>query len=379
MPGTVFDQPLTVQQKLEASDWLWQMQNRARTMEDIFRLRPELLGTPLEMEIRNRAQAFASASKAFRFAVTPYYLSLASAQHLCPVWQQILPDEREASDALFSDPDPLSEEKHMPVPGLTHRYPDRALWYLSHNCAVYCRFCMRKRKVSRSESAPGLNQRKGAIEYIRNHPEIQEVILSGGDPLSQSDEIIAWCLEQLRDISHIASLRIHTRMPVTCPQRITGSFCDMLESHGPITVITHFNHPDEISARAIEALKKIRKSGSLILNQSVLLKGINDDPEIQKALNLNLLRVGVKPYYIHQCDEVQGVSHFRVNLARGIEIQKAIRGRIPGPALPLYVIDLPGGGGKVPVDSSYFKGSSFQSPEFENFAGKTFYPVGDDF
>lgn len=346
-------------------------------MEDLFQLRPELRGGALEVEIRSRSEAFRAAAEQFRFAVTPYYLSLASDKELCGIWKQILPDLRESRDELFHRPDPLAEEEHMPVPGLTHRYPDRALWYLSHNCAVYCRFCMRKRKVSRGESTPGEQDRQRALDYIRSHPEIHEVILSGGDPLSQSDEVLGYCLEQLRSIEHLASLRIHTRMPVTCPQRITSEFCSALEKWGPITVITHFNHPAELSPLALDAAERLRKTGCILLNQSVLLAGVNDSVEVQKSLNLGLLKAGIKPYYLHQCDEVQGVSHFRVNLEEGLNLAKAIRGRIPGPAIPQYVIDLPGGGGKVPVDSSYFLNRDFHRPVFENYAGLRFYPVGD--
>ncbi len=377
MPGTVFDQPLTVQQKLETNGWQWQMQNRARSMEDLFKLRPELLGSKVEPLIRARAEAFQSASAAFRFSVTPYYLSLASSESLCPIWMQVLPDEREASDSLFDQPDPLAEEAHMPVPGLTHRYPDRVLWYLSHNCAVYCRFCMRKRKVSREESSPTAAARKAALDYIRSHSDIQEVILSGGDPLSQSDRVLENCLKQLKEIQHLVSLRIHTRMPVTCPQRITAEFCDMLESVAPVTLVTHFNHPNELSDVAREALTRLRKTGNLILNQSVLLKGVNDSVEAQKELNLGLYGAGIKPYYLHQCDEVNGVSHFRVNMEEGVRIQKELRGRIPGPALPQYVIDLPGGGGKVPVDSSYLVEGGYPDPVFENYRGDLFFPRGD--
>ena len=370
MPGTVFDKPPTVQQKLKASDWQWQLQNRAKTLEQLFALRPDLLGGPLEKEIRGRQKALDGTAHQFRFSVTPYYLSLASRTELDPIWRQILPDEAELSDHRFTQPDPLAEESHMPVPGLTHRYPDRVLWYLSHNCAVYCRFCMRKRKVSRSESAPTLHQRNAALEYIRSNRAISEVILSGGDPLSQSDEILYSILSELKRMDHLSSIRIHTRMPVTCPQRITASFARMLRRLEPITVVTHFNHAQECTEQSARAIRQIRRSGCLVLNQSVLLCGINDSVRAQRDLQHQLLRMGVKPYYLHQCDEVQGVSHFRVNLSRGMELQKELRGRNPGISLPLYVIDLPGGGGKVPVDSSYFVQKS--PPEFKNFEGHRF-------
>lgn len=266
----------------------------------------------------------------------------------------------------------------MPVPGLTHRYPDRVLWYISHNCAVYCRFCMRKRKVSRSDSAPSRENLSNALSYIHNHSEIQEVILSGGDPLSQSDAMIESILAELKSMEHLFSVRIHSRMPVTCPQRITDSLCEAFRKHGPITFITHFNHSSELTGEAKASLKRIKDSGTTVLNQSVLLAGINDTVDAQKDLLLSLVKAGAIPYYLHQCDEVKGVSHFRVDLRKGLEIQSELRGRIPGISIPEYVIDLPGGGGKVPVNSSYFVKRDFQKPVFENYEGRTFSVQGDN-
>lgn len=301
------------------------------------------------------AESFAAASSSgFRFEVTPYYLGLVDpADPSCPVAAQIFPRREELYDPLFPEPDPLAEETHMPVPGLTHRYPDRVLWYLSHNCAVYCRFCMRKRKVSRPESAPGADEFSDALTYISSTPGIKEVILSGGDPLSLSDDRLDFILSRLRDVPGLSSIRIHTRMPVTLPMRITHDLCEVLKKHYPITLVTHFNHVREITVEAAASVKRLRMSGVLVLNQSVLLKGVNDTAPDQENLLLGLLRAGVKPYYLHQCDEVKGVSHFRVPIQKGKEIIRALRGRNPGIALPRYVIDLPGGGGKIPLEPDY--------------------------
>lgn len=291
---------------------------------------------------------------AFRFAVTPYYLSLSEPDNPhCPILKQVLPSREEQTDALFTQPDPLAEESFMPVRGLTHRYPDRVLWYLSHNCAVYCRFCMRKRKVSQKDSAPNPAEVEAAMGYIEQTKAIKEVILSGGDPLSTSDAFLAKLLVRLRRIPHLVSIRLHTRMPVTLPQRFTARLLDTLAAAYPLTLVTHFNHASELSPEARQVVRELRMRGVLVLNQAVLLKSINDSVGLQTALHEELLRAGIKPYYLHQCDEVQGVSHFRVPIETGLAIMRQMRGRSPGIALPTYVVDLPGGGGKVPLQSEY--------------------------
>lgn len=344
--GTV---PLT-----DAVPWAWQLQHRARDIAGLERLRPGITRSVAFTSISN-AGAFAAAdSSGFRFEVTPYYLGLVDFDNpSCPIAAQIFPRTAEQNDRAFPDDDPLAEESHMPVPGLTHRYPDRVLWYLSHHCAVYCRFCMRKRKVSRPESAPDFQEFADALTYIETTPGIKEVILSGGDPLSLSDDRLDFILTRLKQVPSLSSVRIHTRMPVTLPMRITIEFAGMLRRHFPLTLVTHFNHPAEITSDAAAAVKRLRMNGVLVLNQSVLLNGVNDTVEIQEALLLGLLRIGAKPYYLHQCDEVRGVSHFRVQIRKGKEILRGLRGRNPGIAIPRYVIDLPGGGGKVPLEPDY--------------------------
>ena len=326
-------------------DWRWQWRNRITDPAVLLRSFP---GSPLLSDIDTNP------ALPFRFAVTPYYLSLADARNpRCPILGQVTPRLPESEDVLFPDPDPLAEERHTPVAGLTHRYPDRVLWYLSHNCAVYCRFCMRKRKVSRQESAQKADAHTRVLEYVAAHPGIKEVILSGGDPLSASDGFLERTLRALRTIPHLRSLRIHTRMPVTLPQRFTGRLLCILEAAYPLTLVTHFNHSVEITAQSREVIRALRMRGVLVLNQAVLLRGINDSLADQESLHLDLISAGIKPYYLHQCDEVQGVSHFRTPLETGLRIMKGLRGRNPGIALPTYVIDLPGGGGKIPAESAH--------------------------
>jgi lysine 2,3-aminomutase len=309
----------------------------------------------------------------FRFAVTDSYLRRARLDDpRCAILGQVLPDLAELDDPVFELDDPLAEETHMPVPGLTHRYPDRVLWYLSHNCAVYCRFCMRKRKVSKAGSAPDDDEITQALDYIRRHKELHEVILSGGDPLSLSDASLDRILGALKGIDHIVSVRIHSRMPVTLPSRITEELIQVLRRHSPLTLVMHFNHAQELGQDSQQAIEGLRSAGILLLNQSVLLKGINDTVEDLRELFLTLIKHGVKPYYLHQCDEVRGVSHFRVPIERGIELMKSLRGRIPGIALPVYVVDLSGGGGKVPADSSYFIRADAEGYVYRNYEGHTY-------
>ena len=305
----------------------------------------------------------------FRFAVSPYYLELVDwTDPACPILTQFLPSSLElAAEAPTNGKDrgssntntetlnwdPLAEEKHMPVRGLSHRYPDRVLWYLSHSCAVYCRFCMRKRKVSQAASAPTRSDWEMILDYVRQHTEIKEVILSGGDPLSLEDKHIAYILENLRPIKHLYSIRIHTRMPVSLPMRIDKALAELLGRFYPITIVTHFNHVKELSPQSKKAIRLLRMHGIDVLNQAVLLRGINDSLKAQEELNLNLVAAGVRPYYLHRCDEIPGLDHFRVPVAKGISILRELRGRNPGISLPRYVVDLPGGGGKVPLEPSY--------------------------
>lgn len=321
------------------SDWHWQQQNRLRKIEDFDGV--------LELSAEER-HAFAAATDEFRVAVTPHYAALMDRTAPdCPIRLQALPHPGELSPQPFELVDPLAEEAHMPVPGLTHRYPDRALLYVSHNCPVYCRHCTRKRKVSDPRSATSVGQLSTAIDYIQRTPAIRDVIISGGDPLSLSDERLASILAALRAIDHVEVIRLGTRNPVTLPQRITDELCEVLRAHGPIYVHTHFNHPKELGADAESALRRLLAAGCVLGNQMVLLRRVNDDAETVLALNRRLLRVGCRPYYMLQCDMAEGISHFRTPLSVGIDILRQLRGRIGGMGIPDFVVDLPGGGGKV--------------------------------
>ncbi len=268
--------------------------------------------------------------------------------------------------------DPLGEEKDMPVPGITHRYPDRVLFYTTHNCAMYCRHCTRKRKVSDPSSATQKTQLEQGLDYIRNHPEIRDVVISGGDPLSNSDERLDHIMTELRKMDHIEVFRLGTRNMVTLPQRINDDFIQMIRKHQPVYVHTHFNHPKECTSEAFEACARLADAGCAINNQMVLLKGINDDPETVKELNHKLLMMRVRPYYIFQCDLAQGISHFRTPVQTGLDIIEKLRGWTSGMAVPHYVVDGPGGGGKIPLIPEYVKERKGNKIVLRNYKNKEF-------
>lgn len=354
----------------EEHEWKRAIRQRLRSIGDIPSVLPGIESGIWGEPFRQALEQERSLSRRFAFAVTRYYLELARPDDpLCPILRQILPDVREIQDQVFPSDDPLAEESHSPVPGLTHRYSDRALWYLTHDCAAHCRFCQRRRKVARPGSGPGRAERRMALDYIKNHKEIREVILSGGDPFTLNDDVLDEILSGLRAIGHVG-LRIHTRMPVTLPSRITDGLVGVLSRHEPITIVTHFNHVREMTPPATQALRRLRRAGCLLLNQSVLLRGVNDTAAALEDLFVGLLGQGVKPYYLHQCDEVHGVSHFRVHLDEGMELMRRLRSRISGPALPTYVVDLPGGAGKVPVDSGYLLERDADRFVYENGEGR---------
>lgn len=346
-------------------DWKWQLQNRIKDLEE--------LNKYIHLSEEEKS-IFKNCNEFFSFACVPYYLSLISANDPnCPIRKQIIPQKFELIRAYFEVHDPLGEESNMPVKGVTHRYPDRALWYLSHSCAMYCRFCTRKRKVGKSADTPRSEDWDEAIAYFETHKEIKEVILSGGDPLSLSDNMLDYLLSKLKSIFHINHIRIHTRFPVTLPFRITKSLCKILSRHFPIFIVTHFNHPNEITKESTEAIKLlICKGNAILLNQSVLLSGINDNSEILSTLNYKLVSIGIKPYYLHQCDEVFGSSGFKVPIERGMEIMKELRGYHSGITIPSYVIDLTQGGGKVPLPTDYLEKEEVDSYTFRNYKGDRF-------
>jgi len=352
----------------EWNDWHWQQRNRLRTLED-FEAVAEL--TPGER------RGLAEGDSEFRAAATPYYASLMDAEDpACPVRRQALPTDDEFRVEPFEMEDPLAEDAHMPVPGLTHRYPDRALLYVTHNCPVYCRHCTRKRKVSDPQTAASRDQVREALAYIESTDAIRDVLLSGGDPLTLSDERLDAILGRLRAVDHLEVLRIGTRNPVTLPQRVTNALTAVLREYRPIYLNTHFNHPKEVTPEAERALRRLLDAGCVLGNQMVLMRGINDDPETVIRLNRELLECGCRPYYILQCDMAEGITHFRTSLERGLEIMDHLRGRIAGMGVPDFVVDLPGGGGKVELvpDSIERRESDgdFDRVVFRNWAGERY-------
>ena len=291
-----------------------------------------------------------------------------------PFWTQYVPDpqENEIVDGMV---DSLDEDGDSPVPNLTHRYPDRVLFLVSPVCATYCRFCTRRRKVGDPEKIP-LNQFDGAFKYLREHTEVRDIILSGGDPFMLSDRRIEFFLKTLRSIPHLEIIRIHTRMPSHLPQRITQELCDIVRKYHPVYINVHFNHPDELTPEAIKALNLLADSGAPLGSQTVLLKDVNDDPAIMKELMQKLLKCRVKPYYIYQADVVAGGEHFRTSVEKGLEIIRALRGWTSGLAVPHFVIDAPGGGGKIPLLPEYVESLTDQEIVLRNYAGEVFrYPI----
>ncbi|MCS7230014.1 MAG: KamA family radical SAM protein [Candidatus Kryptonium sp.] len=282
--------------------------------------------------------------------INPYYLSLIRYKG-DPIWLQCFPDIEELADEGMPE-DPLDEDSMSPVPSITHRYPDRVLFLVTSQCSMYCRFCTRKRKVGDS-SKISMKFIHDGIEYIRNHPEVRDVILSGGDPLMLTDYMLEKIIRALREIPHVEIIRIGTKMPCVLPQRITENLCNMLKKYHPIYVNTHFNHPWEITPESKRACEMLADAGIPVGNQTVLLRGVNDDPYVMQDLMKKLLAIRVRPYYIYQADITRGANHFRTPIRVGIEIMDKLRGHISGLAVPYYVIDAPGGGGKIPILPQY--------------------------
>jgi len=310
--------------------------------------------------------------KAFKIQITPYYANLIKEKG-DPIYRQVVPDLAEL-DTNGGESDPLNEDNDSPVPSIVHRYPDRVLFLISHVCATYCRFCTRKRKVGDITKIHPAHIEAG-IEYIRNHTEVRDVILSGGDPLMLNDEKLESILQRLREIRHIDILRIGTRVPCVLPQRVTPELVQRIKKYHPVYMNVHFNHPDEITEEASRALNLLADAGIPLGNQTVLLKGVNDDPQIMKHLMQKLLKVRVRPYYIYQADFVQGTEHLRTRVEKGLEVIDAIRGWTSGLAVPQFVIDAPGGGGKIPLLPNYVISITDEQIIMRNYAGKVFvYP-----
>jgi len=286
----------------------------------------------------------------FQARINPYYLNLIRYPG-DPIWLQVVPDKVELDDFDALD-DPLMEEAMSPVPNITHRYPDRALFLVTSQCGIYCRFCTRKRKVGDSEkiSMKGL---ESAFNYLEDHTEIRDIILSGGDPLMLTDTMLEKILNRLRSIKHIEIIRLGTRMPVVLPQRITPNLCEMIKKYHPIYVNTHFNHPWEVTPESSTACEMLSNAGVPVGNQMVIMKDVNDNPAVVKELMQMLLKIRVRPYYMYMADETKGANHFRTSIETGLKIAEALRGHTSGLAVPHFVIDAPGGGGKIPLLPNY--------------------------
>jgi len=302
--------------------------------------------------------------------ITPYYLSLIRAVN-DPIWRQAVPDAAELRDSVCFV-DPLDEENQSPVPNLVHRYPDRALFLVCAECAMYCRFCTRKRKVGGESMVINGDTIAQGLDYIRRHGEIRDVILSGGDPLLLADEKLDEILTALRAIPHVEIIRIGSRIPVVLPQRITPGLIRVLRKHHPLYLNTHFNHPDEITATSAKACTRLADAGIPLGNQTVLLRGVNDDPTVMKRLMQKLLAIRVRPYYLYQADMVQGTDHFRTGIAEGLEIVRALRGHTSGLGVPAYVIDAPGGGGKIPLLPDYLQSLDDHQAVLKNYRGELY-------
>jgi lysine 2,3-aminomutase len=306
-------------------------------------------------------------SERYPVQLTDYYAKLIKRPNDA-IWKQCMPDARELENCSQC-PDPLNESSLSPVPGLIHRYKDRVVLLVSNRCPVYCRFCMRKRSVGYGDAPMGEDVLRNALNYITAHPEIHDVLLSGGDPLMLDDASLSKVLSGLRSIPHVSIIRIGTRAPVTFPERVTGDLCAMLKKFHPLYINTHFNHPDEITSESSAACSLLADAGIPLGNQTVLLREVNDSVEIIRRLMSGLLAIRVKPYYLHQMDLVRSTAHFRTSIRSGLEIMKGLRGHISGLAVPHYVIDLPGGKGKVAIlpDDAEFNGLM---PRFRSYTGE---------
>ena len=341
------------------TDWTWQLQHRVRTTAELAHW-----VQPTDDEIR----AVSLLADRFHFVITPYYASLMDPEDPeCPIRRQVVPRTAELNDPAGLA-DPLNEVDHSPVKNVIRAYPDRIAFCVNNECALYCRFCLRKRMVGDEEWAMKKRELEEGLAWIRATPEIRDVLLTGGDPLIFSDDRLEWLIAQLRQIPHVEIVRLGTRLPVTLPFRVTPALCRMLRRYHPIWVNTHFNHPRELTAEAAKACDRLSRAGVPVGNQSVLLRGINDDVDTMKRLCEGLVRMRVRPYYTYQAQLLEGTSHFRVPIERGVEIFRALRGRTSGFAIPTYVLDTPHG--KVPLLYPYLRGREGDDVVVETYEGR---------
>lgn len=343
------------------NDWKWQVKNRIETLED---LKKYVTLTPEEEEgVKKTLQTL-------RMAITPYYISLIDPNNPdCPVRKQAVPTAKETYQSPADLLDPLHEDEDSPVPGLTHRYPDRVLLLITDMCSMYCRHCTRRRFAGQKDAESAVDRIDRAIEYIAKTPQVRDVLLSGGDALMVSDERLEYIISRLRQIPHVEIVRIGSRTPVVCPQRITDNLVNMLKKYHPIWLNTHFNHPQEVTKEATEACARLANAGIPLGNQTVLLRGVNDCVNTMKKLMHELVKMRVRPYYIYQCDLSMGIEHFRTPVSKGLEIIEGLRGHTSGYAVPTFVVDAPGGGGKTPVMPQYVVSQSPGRVVLRNFEG----------
>ena len=354
------------------NSWHWQLRNRITTLAQLQRLMPTL--TPEEYAGTRLANT------KLALAITPYFFNLIDpTDENCPIRRQVVPRIEETTTASWEMSDPCGEDRHSPVPGLVHRYPDRVLLLVTDRCASYCRYCTRSRLVSNATGYDFHPDFGRQIDYVRNHPEVRDVLLSGGDPLLFGDEKLEFLLRELRAIRHVEFLRLGTRIPIFLPQRVTPELVAMLKQYHPLFVSVHSNHPRELTTEVRAALSRLADAGIPLGNQSVLLRDVNDDVTVMRALVQKLLICRVKPYYLYQCDLISGSAHLRTSVRKGLEIMESLRGHTTGYAVPQYVIDAPGGGGKVPVNPDYVVTRNADRVLIRNFEGKIFeYPEAAD-
>ena len=352
--------------KEQWNDWHWQLRNRIKSLAELERI---LLLSD------NERNAILGHEGNLPMSITPYYASLLDRENADqPLRRTVVMTEDEYHISPEEKVDPLGEDKHTPVPNLVHRYPDRVLFLMTGFCAVYCRYCTRSRMVGNQDSKYTFQQSlwENAIRYIESHSEIRDVLMSGGDPLTMSDDKLEWLLSRLRQIPHLEILRIGTKVPAVLPQRITPSLVRMLKRYHPLWISIHFTHPVELTPETAAACERLANAGIPLGSQTVLLKGVNDNVETMKRLNQGLMKIRVRPYYLYQCDPVQGTSHFRTSVAKGLEIIQGLRGHTTGYAVPHYVIDAPGGGGKIPLLPEYVVGREGDDVILRNYEGKLY-------
>lgn len=355
----------------EWNDWHWQLAHRIRTLEELERF--------VRLSAEERAALHQAGAK-LPVAVTPYYMALVSADDPDqPLRRTVIPRPGELLRSPGESDDPLGEDADSPVPGLVHRYPDRVLLLISDTCSTFCRYCTRSRMVGHGHWAALPDRLERGLQYIRRTPAVRDVLLSGGDPLLLSDERLGWILERLRRIPHVELIRIGTKVPAVLPQRVTPQLCRILKRFHPLWMSLHFTHPEECTPECATACGRLADAGIPLGSQTVLLRGINDNVETMKQLMHALVKMRVRPYYLYQCDPISGSAHFRTPVSKGLEIIAGLRGHTTGYAVPTYVIDAPGGGGKIPLQPDYVVGRDGRDLLLRNYEGKIFrYPDAAD-